>query len=622
MRNIFFKNILLCFCSLFFISLYAEERIPMTLEKSGIYTIPCEVNGLRMKFVFDTGASTVSISLTEAMFMLKNGYLEDSDFIGTTNTRVANGEIQENAKILLKEVKVGNNIINNVEALVSKSLDAPLLLGQSVIRKLGIWKIEGNYLVLNNTRENYDYIQNIISSGSADEIFKYANELLNDNDINQAILLFNKAADLYVETEDWYNFYKCAKKSADLKDAEGMHKLSFCYAYGYGTKKDTKRAFLLSKESAEHGYVRAQRNLGICYEEGIGTKKNLSQAVYWYKISAEQGDSVAQNNLAVCYIYGNGVNKNTELALYWFNKAAENGNPLAMLSLGILYEDGDGVEPDILKAKYWYERAAEYENEEAESNLKRIENERASDIALRTLYETLKKDNYDVPNDFSTFEQSLKNDVNAQRALYEQLKRDNYDVPDDYDSYERTLFPDNYHANQNMNNADMQYNNISYYIAQTSTLVNLREKPEPKSKVIIKIPKGSMVLLSSSDKDKTFRKVLYIDENIFGYVNKNYLSNIKKIEEDESGSLQIEGKNYKNTADIKIENRTNKNITINIGKNSYSFKPFETRTLTDIKPGKYKTMASSPGTIPFVAVDNVEAGYIYSWVFIISKVKR
>lgn len=76
----------------------ADERIKMTLE-NGVYTMPCEVNGLRMKFVFDTGASMVSISMTEAKFMYKNGYIDDNDFIGTAKTRIANGDIEENMKL-------------------------------------------------------------------------------------------------------------------------------------------------------------------------------------------------------------------------------------------------------------------------------------------------------------------------------------------------------------------------------------------------------------------------------------------------------------------------------------------------------------------------------------------
>jgi predicted aspartyl protease len=44
----------------------------ITMEKhDNLNVVPCKVNDIPMKFIFDTGASTVSISLTEARFLLK-----------------------------------------------------------------------------------------------------------------------------------------------------------------------------------------------------------------------------------------------------------------------------------------------------------------------------------------------------------------------------------------------------------------------------------------------------------------------------------------------------------------------------------------------------------------------
>ena len=59
----------------------AEVRIHMEKE-AGVYKVPCQVNGLKMKFIFDTGAANVCISLTYAEMMLENGYLDESDFRG------------------------------------------------------------------------------------------------------------------------------------------------------------------------------------------------------------------------------------------------------------------------------------------------------------------------------------------------------------------------------------------------------------------------------------------------------------------------------------------------------------------------------------------------------------
>lgn len=60
-------------------------------SEGGVSIIPCKVNGLNLNFIFDTGASDVSLSLTEASFMLKNGYLDSNDIIGTSDYLDANG---------------------------------------------------------------------------------------------------------------------------------------------------------------------------------------------------------------------------------------------------------------------------------------------------------------------------------------------------------------------------------------------------------------------------------------------------------------------------------------------------------------------------------------------------
>ena len=64
-------------------------------ESNGVFKIPCEVNGLRMKFIFDTGASNVCLSLTEAKFMLENDYITSEDILGNSKAQIADGSIVE-----------------------------------------------------------------------------------------------------------------------------------------------------------------------------------------------------------------------------------------------------------------------------------------------------------------------------------------------------------------------------------------------------------------------------------------------------------------------------------------------------------------------------------------------
>ena len=121
-----------------------EEISEVEMKKmySGTYEIPCSVNGLPLKMVFDTGASDVTISAVEANFMLKNGYLSEDDVKGKNRYMTASGDIHEGTILRLKEVQLGDTVLKNIEASVVHNQKAPLLLGQSVLEKFGTITID------------------------------------------------------------------------------------------------------------------------------------------------------------------------------------------------------------------------------------------------------------------------------------------------------------------------------------------------------------------------------------------------------------------------------------------------------------------------------------------------
>jgi predicted aspartyl protease len=95
----------------------------------GVSILPCRVNGIELQFIFETGASNVSISSTEATFMLKNGFLKPEDILGKSNYIDANGKISEGILINLKDFQIGDIKLNNIIASVTNNEIAPLLLG-------------------------------------------------------------------------------------------------------------------------------------------------------------------------------------------------------------------------------------------------------------------------------------------------------------------------------------------------------------------------------------------------------------------------------------------------------------------------------------------------------------
>lgn len=123
-------------------SIKSISEVEMRKMYSGVYEIPCEINGLPLKFIFDTGASDVTISSIEAQFMLKNGYLNQENIKGKQHYQIASGEIEEGTVIQLKEIKIGSAILRNVNASVVHNQQAPLLLGQSVLERFGTITID------------------------------------------------------------------------------------------------------------------------------------------------------------------------------------------------------------------------------------------------------------------------------------------------------------------------------------------------------------------------------------------------------------------------------------------------------------------------------------------------
>ncbi|MDM1376342.1 retropepsin-like aspartic protease family protein [Myroides marinus] len=118
-----------------------SETVKM-LKRGGVYEVPARINGVEMEFIFDTGASDVTISLTEALYLFKQGKLNEDDFIGVAQYQIADGSIAEGTVINLREVQVGNKKVRNVQASIVHNMEAPLLLGQSALERFGNFSID------------------------------------------------------------------------------------------------------------------------------------------------------------------------------------------------------------------------------------------------------------------------------------------------------------------------------------------------------------------------------------------------------------------------------------------------------------------------------------------------
>ena len=104
--------------------------------------IPVSINGTAMDFIFDTGAGLITISAVEASYLYKQGRISDEDVLGSASFTNANGDIHEGTVINLKEVRIGERVMENVQASVTHNSKGPLLLGQSALEKFGRIQID------------------------------------------------------------------------------------------------------------------------------------------------------------------------------------------------------------------------------------------------------------------------------------------------------------------------------------------------------------------------------------------------------------------------------------------------------------------------------------------------
>jgi len=121
------------------------EHTKVRMEKAGgVYLVPIKVNDLNLKFIFDTGASSICLSSAEALVMLRQGKITQDDFVGQQQFQDATGGISVGTIIRLHTVEIGGIVLRNVEANVVDNIQAPLLLGQTALSKFGKVTIDYN----------------------------------------------------------------------------------------------------------------------------------------------------------------------------------------------------------------------------------------------------------------------------------------------------------------------------------------------------------------------------------------------------------------------------------------------------------------------------------------------
>lgn len=118
------------------------RTLRMRKGDGGVYYVPMRINGQELEFVFDTGASSIQISQLEANLLMKQGKISSEDIEGISELTIADGSSVSALCINLREVELAGVKLYNVKAFVGENMEAPLLLGQTVMSRFGSFKVD------------------------------------------------------------------------------------------------------------------------------------------------------------------------------------------------------------------------------------------------------------------------------------------------------------------------------------------------------------------------------------------------------------------------------------------------------------------------------------------------
>jgi len=116
--------------------------IPMR-KKSALYVMPMKVNGtIATEFAFDQWTTDAVISESLAKKLIESGSIKKEDWVGDKPFSFSDGSTAPATYVVLRNLKIGNRTIENVDALIFKNAKAEILMGPSVLSQFGTYKLD------------------------------------------------------------------------------------------------------------------------------------------------------------------------------------------------------------------------------------------------------------------------------------------------------------------------------------------------------------------------------------------------------------------------------------------------------------------------------------------------
>ena len=269
------KRLSCCLLVLIYSIFCCGHKVIILTKQNGVYTIPCSINGVKRSLVFDTGASSVTISMDLANMLFREGKLTDSDIKGFGKSQTASGHIVDNMALVLKDIEISGLHLKNVDAVVIKGQNVPLLLGLSAIQKLGRVTLSGNKLIVDSS---------ILEDAKIGEVRRQISNLIGNSKFSEAIPLLKRI------------------ESQEAVEETDIYNLALCYCYS----KDYNKTLMYSQQwMGTYSDIKSPHEPEVCYFMGTAYMglKSYYEADNWFSkaIRLISTDAIELTSIADAY---------------------------------------------------------------------------------------------------------------------------------------------------------------------------------------------------------------------------------------------------------------------------------------------------------------------------------
>ena len=116
--------------------------------EGGTFIVPVTLNDkLTLDFTIDTGASDVAVTADVVSTLMRTGSITKADFLGQAQYQLGDGSIVRSRVFIIRSLKVGDKVVENVRAGVA-SIKGSLLLGQSFLNRFNSWSVDNRQRLL------------------------------------------------------------------------------------------------------------------------------------------------------------------------------------------------------------------------------------------------------------------------------------------------------------------------------------------------------------------------------------------------------------------------------------------------------------------------------------------